>query len=204
MHSLLQTPLQVPLPLHISLSAPLVLRSETKHAYLHALTSHLTPIIQTLRRPIAVRPASLSWHGNEDSSRYFLVLRVQDPPHDQGALALLNQLLRASNRVAQGYGQPQLYTAQSRRNASKKPQSQQDDERDFSPYFHISIGWALPSSGLRLEDENLSMQPAVEAAVKDVCDMTVPFDAVKIRIGQDVTALPIGASQARTKGGLLG
>lgn len=200
-HSLLETSLQVPLPLHISLSAPLVLRTENKDSFLDVLTSQLAPIISSLRRPVSVQPASLSWHGNENSSRYFLVLRVQDTADDKGALNLLNQLLRASNRVAQEYGQPQLYTGQSRRDASERKQRRhQDDKQDFSSYFHISIGWALPRPDRKLQDENLEMQPAVETVMKDVCDMTVHFDAVKIRIGQNVTALPISPSRSRARG----
>lgn len=73
MHSLIETPLQVPLPLHVSLSAPLVLRTESKDTFLDDITEQLKSVVRSLRQPIKVRPASLSWHGNEDSSRYFLV-----------------------------------------------------------------------------------------------------------------------------------
>lgn len=197
-HSLLQTPLQVPLPLHISLSAPLVLRTENKDAFLDAITEAVTPVIRSLRHPIAVRPASISWHGNDDGSRYFLVLRVQDAEQTQetSALTLLNQLLQASNKVAQEFSQPQLYTKLKRHAGS----------RDFSPYFHISIGWSLPSPGRNLEDDNLKLQPAVESILKELCEnMVVSFDAVKIRVGQTVTALPIGSKHphSRTKGGVF-
>lgn len=197
-HSLLQTPLQVPLPLHISLSAPLVLRTENKDAFLDTITEGITPIIRSLRHSIAVRPASLSWHANDDSSRYFLVLRVQDAQQtqDASALTLLNQLLQASNKAAHQYNQPQLYTKLKR----------QAGTRDFSPYFHISIGWSLPSPDRNLEDDNLKLQPAVDSILKELCEnMTVSFDAVKIRIGQTVTALPIGSTQphSRKRGGVF-
>ncbi|KAI5246217.1 hypothetical protein E4T47_00216 [Aureobasidium subglaciale] len=197
-HSLLQTPLQVPLPLHISLSAPLVLRTENKDAFLDTITERITPIICSLRHPIAVRPASLSWHGNEDSSRYFLVLRVQDAQESQdpSALTLLNHILEASNHTAQQYNQPQLYTKLKR----------QANSQDFSPYFHISIGWSLPSPDRSLADDNLKLQPAVDDILKELCDnMVVPFDAVKVRIGQTVTALPIGNKQShpRKRGGVF-
>ncbi|KAI4719216.1 hypothetical protein E4T48_04590 [Aureobasidium sp. EXF-10727] len=197
-HSLLQTPLQVPLPLHISLSAPLVLRTENKDAFLDTITEGITPIVRSLRHPIAVRPASLSWHANDDSSRYFLVLRVQDAEktQDTSALTLLNQLLQASNKAASQYNQPQLYT-------KLKCQA---GTRDFSPYFHISIGWSLPSPDRNLEDDNLNLQPAVDSFLEELCEnMTVSFDAVKIRIGQTVTALPIGSTQphSRKQGGVF-
>jgi hypothetical protein len=199
-HSLLQTPLQVPLPLHISLSAPLVLRTENKDSFLDTITEGLTSVIRSLRHPITVRPASLSWHVNEDKSRYFLVLRIQDTQNSSNpsALTLLNQLLLASNKAALQYNQPQLYTKLKRQAGSS----------DFSPYFHISIAWSLPSPDHDLQDDDLKLQPAVDAILKELCeDMIVSFDAVKIRIGQIVTALPIGSKQShssRTKGGLFG
>lgn len=198
-HSLLQTPLQVPLPLHISLSAPLVLRTDNKDSFLDTITQGLTSVIRSLRHPITVRPALLSWHANDDKSRYFLVLRVQDSQGtDPSALTLLNQLLSASNKAALQYNQPQLYTKLKRQAGSS----------DFSPYFHISIAWSLPSPDRNLQDDDLTSQPAVNAILEQLCeDLVVSFDAVKIRIGQIVTALPIGSKQpqsSRTKRGLFG
>jgi hypothetical protein len=200
-HSLLQTPLQVPLPLHISLSAPLVLRTENKDSFLDTITEGLTSVTRSLRHPITVRPASLSWHANEDKSRYFLVLRVQDTTSqtsNPSALTLLNQLLLASNKAALQYNQPQLYTKLKRQAGSN----------DFSPFLHISIAWSLPSPDHDLQDDNLTLQSAVDAILKELCeDMIVSFDAVKIRIGQIVTALPIRSKQphsSRIKGGLFG
>ncbi|KAG9990856.1 hypothetical protein KCU72_g21209, partial [Aureobasidium melanogenum] len=94
------------------------------------------------------------------------------------------------------FDQPQLYTKLKRQAGSL----------DFSPYFHISIGWSLPSQDRKLEDDNLKLQPAVESILKELCEnMVVSFDAVKIRIGQTVTALPIGSKHphSRTKGGVF-
>jgi hypothetical protein len=111
---------------------------------------------------------------------------------------LLNQLLIASNKAATQYNQPQLYTKLKR----------QAGTSDFSPYFHISIAWSLPSADRDLQDDNLKLQPAVDAILEKLCDdMIVSFDAVKIRIGQTVTALPIGSKQSQSstiKGGLFG
>jgi hypothetical protein len=177
--------------LHISLSAPLVLRTENKDSFLGTITEGLTSVIRSLRHPFAVRPASLSWHANEDKSRYFLVLRVQDAQNSStpSALTLLNQLLLASNKAAAQYNQPQLYTKLKR----------QAGIQDFSPYFHVSIAWSLPSPARDLQDDNLKSQPAVDTILNKLCEeMIVPFDAVKIRIGQTVTALPIGSKQPQS------
>ncbi|THY87366.1 hypothetical protein D6C92_08084 [Aureobasidium pullulans] len=207
-HSLIETPLQVPLPLHVSLSAPLVLRTESKDTFLDDITEQLKSVVRSLRQPIKVRPASLSWHGNEDSSRYFLVLRVQDPQQSQSpsSLTLLNQLLLTSNRIAARHNQPQLYTKLAQKNSSNptKATATAENNNDFSPYFHISIGWTLPSTNRNLEDDNLAMQPIVKEILDDLCEnMIVSFDAVKVRIGQTVTALPIGGSQTSKKRGLF-
>jgi hypothetical protein len=176
------------------------LRTENKDSFLDTITEGFTSVIRSLRHPITVRPASLSWHANEDKSRYFLVLRIQDTQNSSNpsALTVLNQLLLASNKAALQYNQPQLYTKLKRQAGSS----------DFSPYFHISIAWSLPSPDHDLQDDDLKLQPAVDAVLKELCeDMIVSFNAVKIRIGQIVTALPIGSKQphsSRTKGGLFG
>jgi hypothetical protein len=73
--------------------------------------------------------------------------------------------------------------------------------------LHISIAWALASPDKNLQDDDLSLHPALQTLFKDVCNMTIPFDAVKIRIGQVVTAIPIGsvgASDSRVKDGIFG
>lgn len=64
------------MPLHISLSAPLVLRTENKDEYLEALLSALRPLAKSYKSGITILPNHLSWHLNEDGSRGFLVLRV--------------------------------------------------------------------------------------------------------------------------------
>lgn len=64
------------MPLHVSLSAPLVLRTENKDEYLEALLSALKPLAKSYKQGITVLPHHLSWHLNEDGSRGFLVLRV--------------------------------------------------------------------------------------------------------------------------------
>ncbi|TIA86588.1 hypothetical protein D6C76_00179 [Aureobasidium pullulans] len=161
-HSLIETPLQVPLPLHVSLSAPLVLRTESKDTFLDDITEQLKSVFRSLRQPIKV-------------------LRVQDPQQSQSpsSLTLLNQLLLTSNRIAAKYNQPQLYTRLARKNSSNSTTTA-GNNNDFSPYFHISIGWTLPSTNRNLEDDNLAMQPIVKEILDDLCEnMIVSFDAVK-------------------------
>lgn len=268
-HSLLETPLGVPLPLHISLSAPLVLRTETKDAYLDALTNALKPLAKSIKSGITVTPDNLSWHLNEDGSRGFLVLRVleksdhrdqsgrarprpqgeeggapekqrrgdteerrlgridgleetleRDVPgeeHESGAEGTrsnsssgMNGLLKASNRIAKQFGQPELYVSGSSRSRHGKNAitDKQQERGDFSGYFHISIAWALavPGSafphgqtysssageGKALENE---WSAEVEEIFSVVKKMTIQMHEIKIRIGQDVTDIPFGSKR---------
>lgn len=199
LNSLLQTPLQVPLPLHISLSAPLILHTTTKDSFLSTLTTRLEPHLQRLRSPITVSPSSISWHSNEDGSRYFLVLELRDVEGYDGALATLSKLLATSNDVAAAYGQPRLYTRKDKDTAKKA-------KDDPSSSFHISIAWTLPSSDRNLEDENAKLKtPEVEKLMENVSEMVVSFDAVKVRIGQTVTALKVsGSGSVEGRRGLFG
>lgn len=263
-HSLLETPLGVPLPLHVSLSAPLVLRTENKQSFLNALVEAITPIAKTLKSGLIVSPDDLYWHPNEDGSRSFLVFRVLEhlggssacggaqadeqssqgrekekkwesrqhdrfdeerkhgrlekekerraegqaeeqqqqqqqeelqkehaaidqpgksslekkqrqlpttastsglglgkPNHENGEMrraagpnSRLNDLLRANNRIAKAFGQPELYVANSsreqpspslrnRHQTRTAPAKPTEGRGDFSGSFHMSIAWAL-------------------------------------------------------------
>ncbi|TKA53640.1 hypothetical protein B0A49_10281, partial [Cryomyces minteri] len=75
-HSLLTNDLGVALPLHISLSRPLILQTDQKDAFLTSMTSALT---HSGVKPFTVSPTSLVWHPNDGGSRYFLVLRLARP-----------------------------------------------------------------------------------------------------------------------------
>lgn len=62
----------MPLPLHISLSRPLGLAIEQRQPLLDALTSRL----KALGAAFAVRFTGVDVAANENSTRWFLVLRV--------------------------------------------------------------------------------------------------------------------------------
>lgn len=90
--SFLTSDLGSPLPLHISLSRPIVLRTEEKESFLEEITKVLggggggghhelhqvkSIITATTSRAFEVGVQDLAWHRSPDSDRSFLVLRVR-------------------------------------------------------------------------------------------------------------------------------
>jgi hypothetical protein len=187
-HSLLQNDLGVALPLHVSLSRPLVLKTEQKDDFFIRLKDAIS---SSGARAFETSFERLQWHPNEDRTRWFLVLRVLDEGD-----ALL-KLLRTCNFVADKYNQPKLYEDDDVHGGGKRPSRQTSK---ISDKFHISIAWSLeepPSSGRTIAGETacdaMDLPPAVHS-------LRVPFGEVKVRIGQDVTSMPLDPRRRRTSG----
>lgn len=179
----------MPQPLHISLSRPLVLRTETKDAFLATLSSSLSAASKRLspngEKALLVKPTQLSWHPNEDRTRAFLVLRVED--REEGALG---ELLRTSNRAAKAYGLPELY-ARPHGQSGKQKLGAVEEEEQYEDAFHISIAWSLDVD-TDVDMEALKEEEAVRDCMKEVDGWAIPFEEVKIRIGRDVSSVPLG------------
>ncbi|RMY28815.1 hypothetical protein D0865_15672, partial [Hortaea werneckii] len=179
-HSLLQNDLSVSLPLHVSLSRPLVLRTEQKEPFLDRLKNAiLTSGVHTF----TVRPNGLRWHSNEINSRYFLVLGLERAPK-----AEMSSLLTACNRVAKAFDQPLLYaedevTAKGKRKDAKSPSPAEGK-------CHISIAWSLDAPESSQSGEVIPIPPAISG-------LEVPFSEIKVRIGQDVTAVALPAARKK-------
>jgi U6 snRNA phosphodiesterase len=169
--SLLYSELGVPLPLHISLSRPLVLRTEQRAAFLDQLK---TSVQACGARAFTTRPIDVRWHPNEVGNRWFLVLGLEKT--DGGELP---RLLAACNQVAKVFEQPLLYAEDGR------------DGGKASDKFHISIAWSL-------EPQESGVTGNLPSLPEGAKEMQIPFPEVKIRIGQDVTTIPLLA--ARRKG----
>lgn len=186
--SLLQNDLGVALPLHVSLSRPLVLRTEQKDDFFPSLKD---AIGSSGVRAFETTFERLQWHPNEDRTRWFLVLRVAD--EDDGML----KLLRTCNSVAVKYGQPKLYESDDTHSGGR--QTSRGNSK-ISDKFHISIAWSLeePSGSIRTsEGKNtcnaMDLPPTIHS-------LRVPFGEVKVRIGQDVTSMPLDPRRRRTSG----
>ena len=173
-HTFLRSPLSVQLPLHISLSAPLVLKTDTKDAFAAAIKEKLSI---SGAHSFATHAVSVAWVSNFDDTRSFLVLKLLKPDNDD-----LNKLLSACNRCAGDLGLDMLYQSQ----GSERLQTDKSDIDDQTVAFHISIAWSLAKA------QDLG-EPKVQAEMlNDLKDVSVSFDSVKLKIGNVVMdiALP--------------
>lgn len=176
-HSLLQNDLGVQLPLHVSLSRPMALKTEQKDSFFPQLRS---AIAATGVRAFAVKPLDLIWHANEDRTRWFLVLRLRRPANDE-----LRKLLNSCNDIALAFGQPLLYDAQ--KPEPKKGGDGQDEAAHDS--FHISVAWCLhPIGADEHRKEGRLLQSLRQTVLERLQKLDIGFDEVKVRIGQDVNS----------------
>ncbi|KAM0804110.1 U6 snRNA phosphodiesterase Usb1 [Usnea florida] len=200
LHSLLRSGLGAELPLHISLSRPIVLLAHQRQSFVDALTRAIS---KTNSNPFTVTVKGLEWVANYENTRWFLVLKLEKPPQDD-----LNKLLQFSNQNVTAFGQPPLYTdslqplpdAQSRkRQAGNRGRSKEMTGAaassfmnssgsisypDVSSSFHISIGWTLdaPTQDLR---ERLNSTDI------DLQGITIDINTVKVKIGNGITAISL-------------
>lgn len=171
--TLLHNHLGVPLPLHVSLSRPLVLRTEQREAFLDQLQ---TSISSTGVKGFVTRPALLRWHPNESKTRWFLVLALSKSEKDE-----LPKLLAACNGVAERFGQALLY------HARDYDDGMSGGGRVGTEWqFHVSIAWSLQPPLEKGKD--LVASSGMPHAVKE---LEMPFAEVKVRIGQDVTCIKL-------------
>ncbi|KAK5199190.1 poly(U)-specific 3'-to-5' RNA exonuclease [Exophiala xenobiotica] len=102
-HSFLRSDLGAPQPLHISLSAPLVLKTDQKDAFQQTVFSEVS---RSNVQPFNVQATGLDWVANYERSRFFLVLKLSRPSNND-----LNRLLSASNAAARQFGLAELSDA---------------------------------------------------------------------------------------------
>lgn len=189
----LTSDLGAPLPLHVSLSRPFVLRTDEKDAFLDRLIQDAARCHVSV---FALACDDLAWHRSPDSERSFLVLRVRGP---SGTNDELSALLRACNRLVASCGQPQLYT----------PKDPGQQERNHaSDAFHISLAWSFtaPTAELSRKTAEVFARPEFRDAI--LSRISIPVEGVKVKIGNVVTniALPEsrGGRRSRDDVGLFG
>ena len=175
-HELLHSDLGTPLPLHISLSAPLLLRTEQKDDFRNSLINELA---RTDVASFSVTSSTIGWVANFDRTRYFLILRIPETKP-----STLTKLLTSCNKAAAEFGQPLLYGNYSNGNATEER-----DALDDSSPFHISIAWALQAA--RATDiVGLNEMPSTAAA-----QFVVDFDTVKLKIGNTIDNIKFKGKQ---------
>lgn len=188
-HPLLRSDLGVQLPLHVSLSAPLVLQTENKDSFRDAIQNEIPDCGAICFAPSADK---IEWVSNDDRTRWFLVLKLGDID-----MSCFESLLAACNRVAQRFGLAQLY-------ADRGAPGECVDDTDV--LFHISFGWTLhdPKKGTagnkKSNDENNDGNEVDGGGGGDLYDTqktlwqsihTLDFHTVKLKIGNVVHDIPI-------------
>ena len=183
LYSFLRSDLGAQLPLHVSLTAPLVLKTEQKESFHLVLDSKLS---SSQIKPFAVEVARLNWVANHDKTRFFLVLKLSKPNNDE-----LNILLSICNEATQQLGLPQLYEHQrdSPLDLDPRPKIQAQGMTDKSDAFHISIAWTLEDLGGR------GKQSLMDIADDQLGGLKVSFSLLKLKIGNSVIDLPLARNQ---------
>ena len=173
-HSLLRSSLHVQLPLHVSLSAPLMLKTDQKDDFVTAVEAAVST---RGARSFSVHPIDVAWVSNLDQTRTFLVLKLSKPENDD-----LNKLLHACNASADKFDLSLLYESrkeEDRRNARQETKRVED----LTHAFHVSIAWALDHV------DKLS-KPCLETAFRDeLKTVDIHFDVVKLKMGDAVKDL---------------
>lgn len=170
--SFLTSDLGAPLPLHISLSRPIVLSTAQKDSFLAQLRE---AVFSSGISPFVLTPRALEWHRTSESARSFLVLRIsaheEDSEEEKEGNPQLGALLKRCNDTVKAFGQPTLYAFRG---------------KGIDDAFHISIAWSFaePKAQIRKLSEDVFTAAECRDAVRA---MSVIVDGVKAKIGNVVT-----------------
>lgn len=194
----LQSELGAPVPLHVSLSRTLQIKTDDRESFLGTLSASL--------RRAAVQAFHFDFHGlkwvpNYERNRWFLVLGIKKPALDE-----MNRLLTACNEAAQKSAHPALYSGGKGDGPmeSNSPIAHSPNEHvktDRSDMFHVSIAWNLTEP----EPELVSLVQDIKVD-KYVHSPQAAFDVVKARVGNAVHNFDLVArkSSLGTRRGSLG
>ena len=133
---------------------------------------------------------------NFERNRWFLVLGIKRPEHDE-----LNSLLGACNQAAQNSGHPGLYTG----GAGDGPKEHVDHDagpkrrkvdkndsknQDYSQYFHVSIAWNLtePSTEWTTSVQDVHTSKYIQSPDSG-------FEAVKVKVGNTVHSIALASKR---------
>ncbi|KAH8725276.1 U6 snRNA phosphodiesterase Usb1 [Phaeosphaeriaceae sp. PMI808] len=190
----LESELGAPVPLHISLSRTLQIRTEDKDTFLDTVKSSLQ---RTAVHSFRIGFRSLRWVSNFDRNRWFLVLSIEKPEHNE-----LNRLLNACNEATEICGHPGLYiggrgdgpmeTNFVNDGGPKRRKSEQGTkgDADRSDRFHISIAWNLEEP----DPKWISLIRTIDVS-KHIPSPQAAFDATKVRVGNVVHNMDLKAGR---------
>ncbi|MCJ1380820.1 poly(U)-specific 3'-to-5' RNA exonuclease [Xylographa soralifera] len=205
LQSLLQSELGAELPLHISLSRSLMLLTDERQPFVDTFKHFLD---KSTVRPFEVHVSGLQWVMNYEKTRCFLVLQLARPVENT-----LNTLLWASNETAKAFDKPTVYVKAEIESAEVRQRgkglrgsrprersgavSRVNGVQDCTPCFHVSIAW---SHGPLSNDVAADIRSTYSADIKE---FSISVKAVKVKIGNAITSLPLSANVIET-GGIIG
>lgn len=212
----LTSDLGAPLPLHISLSRPFVLRTEQKEMFREALARHIaSTAVAPFELQVVVGGGGFAWFRSAEASRSFLVLRVRTAA--QGVQAQqrrsnpqLAALLQGCNEVVGAQGQPRLYAAQggggeveeldeSGEGGGVQPVGGDEEGEGVDGAFHVSVAWSFAEPTEEIRARTAAVFAREEKRQKGVLEgIRIPVDSVKVKIGNVVTDIPL--AEKGTKG----
>lgn len=185
-HSLLRSDLDVQLPLHISLSAPLVLDTSQKEPFDCAVRQ---AVAEYGARAHHVRVRSLEWVSNFDKTRWFLVLKLATPTNND-----LRKLLDACNGCARKFGLNELYV-------DGEATSDTWGRGEAEDCFHISIAWTLRDPTQNAVPANLA---GSSTHLSHLRESHIGFDTVKLKIGNTVHDISLPPADIETTADMNG
>lgn len=209
---LLRSDLGASLPLHISLSRTLQIKSEDREHFLHVLNASLR---KSAVKSFNIRFSSLKWVPNFERNRWFLVLSIDKPAQDE-----LNRLLNACNETAERCGYPALYiggkgdgpmvhndfTSDARKNRPTAQNEVASDETrsqgvDHTDKFHVSIAWNL----IEPDPEWTALVRTIKVDTY-IQSIEASFNTVKAKIGNVINNVDLSIRNPGLgqRGGLLG
>lgn len=191
LQSSLRSELGVRLPLHISLSAPLILTTENKDNFEQDLVSSVTNAGVSAFKVV---PKGIRWVHNYDGSRYFLILTLERSHGNE-----LQRLLHACNKIAKQYNLTELYSEGNSSSvgvpvtaASKEAMPQMTTVLEKEDRFHISIAWTLQRLDTACGPETAS------AGGTDV--LQIIFNKVLLKIGNNISSIPLHSAGDKVVG----
>lgn len=168
------------LPLHISLSRPLSLRTANKDDFLDKVTKSIR---SSGTGAFVVRPGGLAWYRSPDSDRMFLVLHVVAGAGTGSTNPQLMRLLTRCNTVSTSFNQPALY--------------QKTHNEAVGTAFHVSIAWTFEQP-----DEEASLRVLglfKRRQFKELQTWKINVSSVKAKIGNVVSDIALAErAQAAT------
>lgn len=211
--SFLTSDLAAPLPLHVSLSRPFVLRTEEKDGFLEGLVREVEGGVV---RRFALGVDGLGWFRSPDSARSFLVLRVRSEAGDGGSGRRnpeLATLLARSNKCVGGVGQPVLYAGVPSGGSSEEEETKGGSgEKQVGAVaggegpaadeaFHVSIAWSFaePTEVIRERTAAVFAQEEFQRGIVE--GISIPVDSVKVKIGNVITNIALAETGRRIGGG---